>query len=287
MGYAFAQVTPRGDRNFENHTISVVYAIDQGPRTYVERIEIRGNARTRDFVVRREFDVSEGDAFNQVLGPARQAPPRERSISSTTVEISTAPGSRARPGHSGGRPGREIDRRVLDRRAAIRPAARRPDRHVEGVDHRAQLPRSRPVHPLLGGWRQEFARDFMLSFTEPYFLGRRIAAGLRHLSARRAPTTTTRAIRPARTIRFGLPITEALSTQLAYNLSQEEYEYRRRLPRRTAFFDPSKCDVSHRDRKASRTVRGSSRRSSGSADLQHDRRHEESAFGLSMRTLHD
>ena len=67
LGYAFAQVTPRGDRNFENHTISVVYSIDQGPRTYVERIEIRGNARTRDYVVRREFDVSEGDAFNQVL----------------------------------------------------------------------------------------------------------------------------------------------------------------------------------------------------------------------------
>jgi outer membrane protein insertion porin family len=55
-GYAFAQVTPRGDRNFENRTISVVYTIDQGARTYVERIEIRGNARTRDYVIRREFD---------------------------------------------------------------------------------------------------------------------------------------------------------------------------------------------------------------------------------------
>ena len=43
LGYAFAQVTPRGDRNFENRTISVVYTIDQGAKTYVERIEIRGN----------------------------------------------------------------------------------------------------------------------------------------------------------------------------------------------------------------------------------------------------
>ena len=67
LGYAFAQVTPRGDRNFENRTISVVYTIDQGAKTYVERIEIRGNNRTRDYVIRREFDVSEGDAFNQVL----------------------------------------------------------------------------------------------------------------------------------------------------------------------------------------------------------------------------
>ena len=67
MGYAFAQVTPRGDRNFESRTISVVYTIDQGAKTYVERIEIRGNSRTRDYVIRREFDIAEGDAFNQVL----------------------------------------------------------------------------------------------------------------------------------------------------------------------------------------------------------------------------
>src|SRR5690606_16117475 len=59
LGYAFAQVTPRGDRNFENHTISVVYTIDQGTKAYIERIEIRGNSRTRDYVIRREFDVSE------------------------------------------------------------------------------------------------------------------------------------------------------------------------------------------------------------------------------------
>src|SRR5690606_19970956 len=67
QGYACAQVTPRGDRNFENQTISVVYTIDQSAKSYVERIEIRGNSRTRDYVIRREFDVSEGDAFNQVL----------------------------------------------------------------------------------------------------------------------------------------------------------------------------------------------------------------------------
>ena len=67
QGYAFAQVTPRGDRNFENKTISVTYTVDQGAKAYIERIEIRGNVRTRDYVIRREFDLSEGDAFNQVL----------------------------------------------------------------------------------------------------------------------------------------------------------------------------------------------------------------------------
>src|SRR5215831_12270489 len=63
-GFAFAVVRPRGDRNFEAHTVSVVFNIDEGPRTYIERINVRGNTRTRDYVIRREFDISEGDAYN-------------------------------------------------------------------------------------------------------------------------------------------------------------------------------------------------------------------------------
>ena len=59
---------PRGDRNFEAHTVSIVFAIDEGPRTYIERINVRGNTRTRDYVgIRREFDLSEGDAYNRAL----------------------------------------------------------------------------------------------------------------------------------------------------------------------------------------------------------------------------
>ena len=66
-GYAFAIVRPRGDRNFEAHTVSITFAIDEGPRTYIERINVRGNTRTRDYVIRREFDLSEGDAYNRAL----------------------------------------------------------------------------------------------------------------------------------------------------------------------------------------------------------------------------
>src|SRR4029077_9706717 len=66
-GYAFAVVRPRGDRNFETHTVSITFAVDEGPRTYIERINIRGNTRTRDYVIRREFDLAEGDAYNRAL----------------------------------------------------------------------------------------------------------------------------------------------------------------------------------------------------------------------------
>ncbi|MET0575085.1 MAG: outer membrane protein assembly factor BamA, partial [Mesorhizobium sp.] len=172
LGYAFAQVTPRGDRNFENRTISVTYTIDQGPRTYVERIEIRGNARTRDYVVRREFDVSEGDAFNQVL--IQRAKKRlERLGYFETVEISTAPGS-------------EPDQVILvvdlvekstgefSIGAGYSTGGDTAGPSIEGsITEKNFLGRGQYIRVSAGGG--ENSRDFMLSFTEPYFLGRRIA----------------------------------------------------------------------------------------------------------------
>jgi outer membrane protein insertion porin family len=66
-GYAFSQVRPRGDRDFSARRINLVYVIEEGPRVYIERINIKGNVRTRDYVVRREFDIYEGDPYNRAL----------------------------------------------------------------------------------------------------------------------------------------------------------------------------------------------------------------------------
>ena len=91
-GYAFAIVRPRGDRNFEAHTVSITFAIDEGPRTYIERINIRGNTRTRDYVIRREFDISEGDAYNRAL--VDRAERRLKNLDFfKSVKITTEPGS--------------------------------------------------------------------------------------------------------------------------------------------------------------------------------------------------
>lgn len=219
MGYAFAQVTPRGDRNFENRTISVTYAVDQGPKTYVERIEIRGNNRTRDYVIRREFDVSEGDAFNQVL--IQRAKRRlERLGFFETVEVSTAPGS-------------EADQVILvvdvvDKStgefsigAGYTTGGDNAGPQIEGsISERNFLGRGQFIRFSAGGGQD--SQNYQLSFTEPYFLGRRIAAGFdiyyrtREYDDYESQTT-------GGTIRFGLPITEALSTQFAYNLAREEY----------------------------------------------------------------
>src|SRR6202163_4852065 len=91
-GYAFAIVRPRGDRNFEAHTVSITFAIDEGPRTYIERINVRGNTRTRDYVIHREFDISEGDAYNRAL--VDRAERRLKNLDFfKNVKITTEPGS--------------------------------------------------------------------------------------------------------------------------------------------------------------------------------------------------
>src|SRR4029077_9879255 len=67
IGFAFATVRPRATRDPQTRTVNLVFAVDEGQRAYIERINVRGNTRTRDYVIRREFDIAEGDAFNKVL----------------------------------------------------------------------------------------------------------------------------------------------------------------------------------------------------------------------------
>ena len=67
QGYAFARVRPRVERDPISRTIALTYVIEEGPRVYIERINIYGNTRTKDHVIRREFRLVEGDAYNRLL----------------------------------------------------------------------------------------------------------------------------------------------------------------------------------------------------------------------------
>jgi outer membrane protein insertion porin family len=67
QGFVFAKVEPRVDRNADSSTVNLTYDITEGPRTYIERIEIVGNTRTLDEVIRRELRLYEGDAYNRTL----------------------------------------------------------------------------------------------------------------------------------------------------------------------------------------------------------------------------
>lgn len=239
-GYAFAQVTPRGDRNFENHTISVVYTVDQGTKAYIERIEIRGNDRTRDYVIRREFDVSEGDAFNQVL--IQRAKKRLENLNYfDKVDISTVPGS-------------EPDQVVLvvdvvekstgefSIGAGYSTGGDTAGPSVEGsITERNFLGRGQFIKLSAGGGKN--SRDYSLSFTEPYFLGRRIAAGFDIFQQTRNYDHYDSETLGA-TVRFGLPITDSISTQLAYNIAQEKYSIADNCLDAGGVYDPSKCTIS-------------------------------------------
>jgi outer membrane protein insertion porin family len=66
-GYAFVDVRPREVADREGKKVNIVFDVDEGPRVYVERIDIVGNTGTLDPVIRREMRLSEGDAFNRVL----------------------------------------------------------------------------------------------------------------------------------------------------------------------------------------------------------------------------
>jgi outer membrane protein insertion porin family len=91
-GYPFAVVEPRLNRDPSTQTVGVTYVIDEGARTYVERIDIRGNARTREYVIRREFDLAEGDAYNRIL--IDRAERRLRNLGYfSEVRIASEPGS--------------------------------------------------------------------------------------------------------------------------------------------------------------------------------------------------
>jgi len=241
MGYAFAQVTPRGDRDFSNRTISVLYTVDEGARAYVERIEIRGNTKTRDYVIRREFDLNEGDAFNQVL--IQRAKRRLEALDYfTTVDVSTAPGSAP-------------DQVVLVIDVTEKATGElsigggyttgsTPDSgfNVEGgIGERNFLGRGQAIRLSFSGGSN--SRDYMISFTEPYFLGQRISAGFdiyrqtRNYDYYRSEIT-------GGTVRFGLPITENFSTQVAYNYAVEKHSYRGACDPATSGYDPANCKLS-------------------------------------------
>ena len=91
-GYAFVDVRPRINRDRENQSISIVFEVNEGPRVFVERIDIVGNVRTQDKVIRREFRLVEGDAFNSAK--LRRSRQRIQNLGFfETVNVERLPGS--------------------------------------------------------------------------------------------------------------------------------------------------------------------------------------------------
>jgi len=91
-GYAFVEVKPNIVRHAGEHVVDLVFEVGEGPRVYVERIDINGNTRTKDKVIRREFRLAEGDAFNAEA--VRRTRQRLQDLNYfNNVGIQTSPGS--------------------------------------------------------------------------------------------------------------------------------------------------------------------------------------------------
>ncbi len=171
QGYAFADVRPRVRRDRENQVVVVEYVIEEGARIYVERININGNTRTQDDVIRREIRLSEGDAFNKVLLSRS-----ERNIRALgffgAVEVTENPGT-------------QEDQTIIDVNLREQPTGElsfgigyssAEDLTTNlSVSERNLLGRGQNLRVSLGLSNQ--VQRYNIGFTEPYFLGRDISAG--------------------------------------------------------------------------------------------------------------
>jgi outer membrane protein insertion porin family len=217
-GFAFAVVRPRGDRNFEAHTVSVVFSIEEGPRTYIERINIRGNSRTRDYVIRREFDLSEGDAYNRAL--VDRAERRLKNLDFfKSVKITTEPGSSS---------DRVILLVDLEEKStgdfSVSGGYSTTDGALAEVSISERNFLGRGLYAKAAVTYGQYARGLSLSYIDPYVLDYRVALGLDAYYRQQLPNsyisygTRTIGFSP----RLGFQLREDLSLQLRYSIYQQD-----------------------------------------------------------------
>ena len=217
-GYAFAQVRPRGDRDANGRLIGITYVIDEGPRVYVERINVRGNTRTRDYVVRRELDLGEGDAYNKVL--IDRAERRLNNLGFfNKVRITNEPGTT---------PDRVVVNIDVEDKATGAFSIAGGYSTSDGVIGEVSLSESnflgRGQFVRIAGTLGQKSQGVDFSFTEPYFLGRRIAAGF-DLFSKFSDNYNTGRFESRVTggqVRLTFPITEELSITPRYSIYTTE-----------------------------------------------------------------
>jgi len=213
-GYPFATVRPRGDRDPQTRTINVVFVVDEGTRAYIERINIRGNIRTRDYVIRREFDIAEGDPYNRAL--VDRAERRLKNLNFfKTVKITNEPGSAP-------------DRVVINVDVEEQSTG---DFSIMGGYSTAEgwlASMSVSERNLLGTGRfakasvsyGQYSRGLELNFAEPYFLDQHIGAGI-DLFAKQSLANSYLSYGTESyggTLKLGVPLREDLSFQVRYSL---------------------------------------------------------------------
>ena len=218
QGYAFSEARPHGERDAANHTIALSFSVDNGPKVYIERIDIVGNTRTRDYVIRREFDIGEGDPYNHVL--IERAERRLNSLGYfKKVHISNRPGSS---------PDRVIV--VVDVEDQPTGSISLSGGYSTTQGFLAELAYTetnflgRGQYVRLSVSDGQYTQGWKASFTEPYFLGQRLAAGfdLYHQVNNNNQFALYQNWTTGGTLRLGIPITDDLTLQPNYSLYESK-----------------------------------------------------------------
>ncbi|CAM5765690.1 outer membrane protein assembly factor BamA [Labrys miyagiensis] len=217
-GHPFALVRPRAVRDDAGDTIGVNYVVEEGAKVYIERINISGNTRTRDYVIRREFDIGEGDPYNQAM--IDRAARRLRNLGYfQSVRITNTPGSE---------PDRVVvNVEVVDQSTgefSVGGGYSTSDGFLGEVSltERNFLGRGQYVKASVQYGQR--TQGYGLSFTEPYFMGQRIAAGF-DLFSKTTDDSDYQYYKDQTTggtIRAAFPITENFTVGVNYTLYSEK-----------------------------------------------------------------
>lgn len=217
-GFPFVEVRPRVTRDREARTISVIFEVQEGPRVYIERINIVGNTRTMDKVIRREMQVVEGDALN--TAKLRRSRERIRGLQFfDRVEVTNVPGDAP-------------DRTVVNVEVQERSTGEvsfgvgfsTADGPLADVSIRERNLLGRGQDLRLGGTLSARRQQVDFSFTQPYFLDRSMSAGFdifrmqRDFQRESGYDYRTTGIVP----RLSYPIAEYLSQEIRYTLRSDE-----------------------------------------------------------------
>ncbi|MGQ9371402.1 outer membrane protein assembly factor BamA [Azospirillum sp. A39] len=220
LQYAFVDVRPRVSRNREDDTIDVVYEIGEGPRVFVERIDITGNIRTLDKVVRRELLLAEGDPFNTTK--LRRSEQRVKDLGFfERVNVTTQEGSA---------PDRSVVNVEVAEQSTGEIALGAGFSTTDGVlgdfsiRERNLLGRGQDLR--FGATVSSNRQEYDISFTEPYFLDRDLQAGFDLFRTTRdyQDEASYDEKNTGFALRTGFPLTENLRQRVYYQLQRTEID---------------------------------------------------------------
>src|SRR5215467_1360170 len=218
QGFAFATVRPSATRDAQTRTVNLVFTVSEGQRAYIERINIRGNTRTRDYVIRREFDLAEGDAYNRSL--INRAERRLKNLSYfKTVRITTEPGSA---------PDRVVLNVDVEEQStgefSVSGGYSTADGFLGEVSVAERNLLGRGLYGKIGVQYGQYTKGATVSYVDPYFLGYRVAMGIDLFYKQQLPTSyvSYETETYGGGTRLGFALREDLSLQLRYSIYQQK-----------------------------------------------------------------